>query len=162
MKAEDKIEAFEGFRRGMYSFITLFQFEEGIKHKKSSIAHRIANCISVEFPSYRVDIETLGADIIVWDGNDDIRLAIFWSEQYLSEKEKTKAFDFQKTMKPGLTLGLTILPDKSWILVYRFESNHVEYLHIDKENFSDDVVRQKFFNNEDTRQLKLSLRRKKS
>ena len=162
MTQEERIDIFEGFRKGMHYFLTSYQLPSGIKHRKTAIAHRLALCLSAEFPSYFVDIDTNGADIIVWDGLDDIKLALFWSEQYMTEKEKTKALEFHKAKEPGLTLGFTMLPDRPWLLVYRCESEYVEYLHIDKESFSDEVLRQKFLEDKDEGQLKLSLRKKRT
>ena len=158
---EERIDIFDGFRKGMHYFLTAYQLPEGLRHKKAAIAHRLALCLSAEFPDYFVDIDTDGADILVWDGGSNIKLALFWSEQYLTEKERNKALEFHRRKHPVLTLGFTILPERSWLLVYRFENEYVEYLHIDKESFTDEVLRQRFFEDKDEGQLKLSLRKKR-
>ncbi len=159
---EERIDIFEGFRKGMHYFLSAYQLPPGLKHKKAAIAHRLALCLSAEFPSSFVDIDTNGADIIVWDGDEDIKLALFWGEQYLTEKERNKAIEFHRTKNPGLTLGFTMLPERPWLLVYRFEQEYVEYLHIDKESFADEVLRQRFLEDKDEGQLKLSLRKKRT
>ena len=157
---EEKIDIFEGFRKGMDEFLSSRQLPEGMKKRRSSIAHRIASALAPQFPGYYVDIDTDGADIIIWN-DEEILLALFWGEMYLNSKERSKAMDFHRTRQPGLTLGFTLLPDRAWILVYRFETDYVEYLHIDKESFSDEVLKQCFIDDADDGQLKLSLRKKK-
>ena len=158
---EDRIDIFEGFRKGMNAYLSSWQLPEEMKHRKSSIAHRIAESLTPYFPGYNVDIDTDGADIIVWKG-DSVILALFWSEMYLTGKERKRAMDFQKTRQPGLTLGFTLLPGRAWILVYRFEADYVEYLHINKENFAEEVLKQCFTEDEDEGQLRLSLQKKRN
>ena len=87
---------------------------------------------------------------------------MFWNEQYLTEKERNKALAFHKANTPVLTLGFTMLPDRPWLLVYRFEAEYVEYLHIDKASFADEVLRQRFLEDKDEGQLRLSLRKKRT
>ena len=157
---EERIDIFEGFRKGMNAFLSSEQIPEGLRRRKSSIAHRIASCLAMQFPGYHVDIDTDGADILVWNG-EEILMALFWGEMYLTGKERSRAMEFHRTRQPGLTLGFTLLPDRAWLLVYRFETDYVEYLHIDKESFSDEVLKQCFIDDADEGQLKLSLRKKR-
>ena len=108
---------------------------------------------------YTIDIDTDGADILVWK-DDEIPLAIFWSEGYLTEKEKKKAIEYHREKSPGLTLAFSLLHDRSWILIYRFGDSYVEYLHIDKYTFDENVIKRLIIPEKakDDGQLMLSLK----
>ena len=149
MASEEKLEVFGSFRKGMTAYLSSLS-DDGIKRKKSAYSHRLALSLSPFFPAGTlIDIDTMGADLIVWDGKDKIHLALFWSEDYLTEKERAKAYDFHLAKAPSLTLAFSVLPGKSWLLVYRFEKSYLEYLHIDKETFEETPLRQKAAEAED-------------
>ena len=138
---EERFEIFTAFRLGMAEFFSNDLSDDGKRHRKSSISHRIALRLRPYFPlQYTIDIDTDGADVLIWK-EDEIPLAIFWSEGYLTEKEKKKAIEYHREKAPGLTLAFSLLHDKSWILIYRFDDNYVEYLHIDKETFDETVLK---------------------
>ncbi len=138
---EERFEIFTAFRLGMAEFFSNDLSEDGKRHRKSAISHRIALRLRPYFPlQYTIDIDTDGADVLIWK-EDEIPLAIFWSEGYLTEKEKKKAIEYHREKAPGLTLAFSLLHDKSWILIYRFDDNYVEYLHIDKETFNETVLK---------------------
>ena len=137
---EERFEIFTAFRLGMAEFFSNDLSEDGKRHRKSAISHRIALRLRPYFPlQYTIDIDTDGADVLIWK-EDEIPLAIFWSEGYLTEKEKKKAIEYHREKAPGLTLAFSLLHDNSWILIYRFDDNYVEYLHIDKETFNETVL----------------------
>ena len=137
---EERIDIFEGFRKGMNAFLSSEQIPEGMRRRKSSIAHRIASCLAMQFPGYHVDIDTDGADILVWDG-DTVILALFWSSSYLARDRKLKAIAFHEKENPPLTLAFSLFQDRSRFLVYRIEKGFIDYLHIDKRDFSEEVLR---------------------
>ena len=138
---EERFEIFTAFRLGMAEFFSNDLSDDGKRHRKSAISHRIALRLRPYFPlQYTIDIDTDGADVLIWK-EDEISLAIFWSEGYLTEKEKKKAIEYHREKAPGLTLAFSLLHDKSWILIYRFDDNYVEYLHIDKETFDETVLK---------------------
>ena len=138
---EERFEIFTAFRLGMAEFFSNDLSDDGKRHRKSAISHRIALRLRPYFPlQYTIDIDTDGADVLIWK-EDEIPLAIFWSEGYLTEKEKKKAIEYHREKAPGLTLAFSLLHDKSWILIYRFDDNYVEYLHIDKETFDEAVLK---------------------
>ena len=157
---EERFEIFSAFRLGMIEFFSNDLAEDGMRHRKSSISHRIALRLRPFFPmQYTIDIDTDGADILVWK-DDEIPLAIFWSEEYLTEKEKKKAIEYHREKSPGLTLAFSLLHDRSWILIYRFGDDYVEYLHIDKYTFDENVIKRLIIPEKakDDGQLMLSLR----
>ena len=138
---EERFEIFTAFRLGMAEFFSNDLSDDGKRHRKSAISHRIALRLRPYFPlQYTIDIDTDGADVLIWK-EDEIPLAIFWSEGYLTEKEKKKAIEYHREKAPGPTLAFSLLHDKSWILIYRFDDNYVEYLHIDKETFDETVLK---------------------
>ena len=85
---EERFEIFSAFRLGMIEFFSNDLADDGMKHRKGGISHRIALRLRPYFPMlYTIDIDTDGADVLVWK-EDEIPLAIFWSDGYLTEKEK--------------------------------------------------------------------------
>ena len=138
---EERFEIFSAFRLGMIEFFSNDLADDGMKHRKGAISHRIALRLRPYFPlQYTIDIDTDGADVLIWK-DEEIPLAIFWSDDYLTEKEKKKAIEYHRRKNPGLTLAFSLLHDRSWILVYRFGDDFVEYLHIDKETFEETVIK---------------------
>ena len=157
---EERFEIFSAFRLGMIDFFSNDLADDGMRHRKSSVSHRIALRLRPYFPmQYTIDIDTDGTDILIWK-DEEIPLAVFWSDDYLTEKERKRAIEYHRERKPGLTLAFSLLRDRSWILVYRFENDYVEYLHIDKESFSEDVLKRLLLPEKakDDKQLMLSLR----
>ncbi len=136
----EKIECFSSFRASMLEYFSSYKDEEG-KKKKSTISHRIALALQNNFPSSYVDIDYNGADILVRNDKKEDVLAIFWSNTYLTEKEKEKAQHYHIEHKPMLTLAFSLLEEKDYILIYRFEDDYLEYLHINKIDFSEYLLK---------------------
>ena len=136
----EKIECFSAFRKSMLDYFDSFREEDG-KRRKSTISHRIALSIASNFPSCSVDIDYDGVDILVKDPERNDVLAIFWSNDYLKENEKEKAQNYHLSHKPMLTLAFSLLEDRDYILIYRFEDNYLEYLHINKNDFSEMLLK---------------------
>lgn len=162
MADQEKLEVFDSFRKGMTCYFSSL-VDDGIRRKKSARTHRIALSLTPFFPSdVIIDIDTTGADLLVWDGKEKMHLALFWSDDYLTEKERARAYDFHLSNSPALTLAFSVLPDKDWILVYRFEKSFIEYLHIDKATFEETLLRQKAAGAEEDGQMFLRLPAKRS
>ena len=136
----EKIECFSSFRQSMLEYFDSFK-EEDRKRRKSTISHRIALSIGRNFPGLSVDIDYDGVDILVRDTSGKDVLAIFWSNTYLTEKEKEKAQNYHLTHSPMLTLAFSLLEEKDYLLIYRFEDNYLEYLHINKIDFSEMLLK---------------------
>ena len=101
------------------------------------------------FPqSYSIDIDIQGTDILVKNG-ETIPLSVFWSSTYLTKAEKDKAQKFHTDKKPTLTLAFSMLEEKDYILVYRFEKEYLEYLHINKTDFSERLLKRCIIGKED-------------
>ncbi len=124
----------------MLDYFELYKEEEK-KCRKSTISHRIALRLAKYFPSSLVDIDYNKADILVHQDGERDTLAIFWSNTYLTADEKEKAQNYHLEHKPALTLAFSLLDDKDYILIYRFEDNYLEYLHINKLDFSERLLK---------------------
>ena len=141
MESRVQIEIFEAFRKGMRSYFKLPELPKSMRAKHSSVSARVASALRHFFPdSVNVDIDLLGADILIWDDNGPL-LALFWSSSYLAKGRKEKAIAFHEKYSTPLTLAFSLFPDKERFLVYRIEEGYIEYLHIDKNTFSEEVLR---------------------
>ena len=160
--ALEKIEIFSAFRKAMLDYFSTYGEEE--KHRrKSTVSHRIAVNLSRHFsPSCKIDIDINSTDIMV-EEDGSIPLAVFWSSTYLTQSEKDKAQHFHIEKKPVLTLAFSMLEDKDYILVYRFEKEYLEYLHINKEDFSENLLKRCLIEDKkDSEQLLLDIRKKRT
>ena len=136
-----RIDVFDNFRKAMLNYFSHCAKPDEEKKKKSTTSHRIAIELSRQFPpNCQIDIEYMNADIIVRSGND-ILLVLLWSHDYLTEKDKEKAKSLHIEKAPLLTLAFSLLEEKSYILIYRFEKEYLEYLHIDKSDFSERIIK---------------------
>ena len=88
-------------------------------------------------------------------------LALFWSSTYLTEKERSKALGFHRQYSPSLTLAFSMLEEKDYLLIYRFESDYVDYLHIDKTDFSEMLLKRCMIGRSEDGQLMLDVMRRK-
>ena len=91
-------------------------------------------------------------------GNEE--MALYWQDGYLSAREKSEAQNFHREKK-CFTLAFSLLPDKDYFLIYRFAENYTDYLHISREDFSEEVLK-RCNNDEDifADQLQLKLTKK--
>lgn len=136
----EKIECFSSFRQSMLDYFASSPIDDR-RRKKSTFSHRIALCIEKNFPSFLVDIDYDKTDILVHTKEGNEILAIFWSNTYLTTEEKNKAQNYHLSHKPRLTLAFSLLEEKDYILIYRFEDNYLEYLHINKIDFSEELLK---------------------
>lgn len=141
---------FSAFRKALQSFWMEDAMLLERRKKRAAISHRIAHYLEGEpFEGYMVDlfyqVKLKGRDvfpeIILHNRKDDIAMAIFWEEGYLTEEEQAEVRRFHEEAKPFLTLAFAFLPEKNYFLVYRFEEEYVEYLHISKGDFSEEVLK---------------------
>ena len=140
MNRERQIELFDDFRRSMLSYFSVYDSRREEKRKKSTTSHRIALALSKEMEGTEADLDLDGVDILVHIKEKPV-LALFWSSTYLTEKEKEKARLYHISSSPALTLAFSLLEDKDYLLVYRFEKDYLEYLHINKEDFSEYLLK---------------------
>ena len=135
----ERIQVYSAFREAMLDYFSSSRDDE--KRRKSTISHRIATKMMKYFPEeYSVDIDLDGLDILIHSGKKPL-LAVSWSNTYLTEKEKEEARHYHMENSPRLTLAFSLLDDKDYILVYRFEKDYLEYLHIDKNTFSEKLLK---------------------
>lgn len=161
-QAIGKIECFSAFRKSMLDYFAS-SGDDGKRRRKSTISHRIALSMQSNFPSQIVDIDYDKADILVHTGDGEDILAVFWSNTYLTQAEKEKAQHFHLSHNPALTLAFSLLEDKDYILVYRFESNYLDYLHINKSDFSEMLLKRCLIEDEkEKKEPSLFTKKKKS
>jgi len=79
-------------------------------------------------------------DILVHDRKGKVEMAIYLSDDYLEKKtrENAKAFSSSHVC---LTVALSILPEKDYFLIYRFTKEYTDYLHYDRETFTEEVIK---------------------
>lgn len=165
MQESELLDIYQSFRKGMEAFFQLPALPRTLKPKRASISARLATSLRPYFPSnVNIDTDLLGTDILVWDENGLI-LALFWSSSYLAKKRKLSAISFHEREQTPLTLACSLFPGKNHFLVYRIENGFIDYLHVDKNTFSEDVLRRCTIDegrrNPDQLLLPLKVRRKK-
>lgn len=161
-KYTEKIEIFSSFRAAMLEYFDLYKEKGKEGRKKSTQSHRVALKLAKHFPSScNIDIDLNGVDILV-EEDGIFPLAVFWSSTYLTQGEKDKAQAFHEEKKPTLTLAFSMLEDKDYILVYRFENEYLEYLHINKSDFSEKLLKRCLIDGEEeNKQLMLDIKKRK-
>ncbi|NLZ67557.1 MAG: hypothetical protein GX903_00920 [Spirochaetales bacterium] len=121
------------------------------RKKRAGVSHHLAIYLErllpyVQFIDLGYEIKLKGKDIypdiLLHNRVDEIQLAIFWQDGYLSKTEQDAVKRFNEETKANLTLAFAILPDKEYFLVYRFEEDCVQYMHIDKETGQDEFLKQ--------------------
>lgn len=129
---ETSIEIYDDFKRGLETLLARDRDLFGKDIRKETLACRLAMYLAQIFPpEWFVDISVEGADLLVWDRNERIALALFISRDYVSEKGKEKARNFHSSRNCMLTLAFTLFSDeKDYILIYRFERLFLDYIHI--------------------------------
>ncbi|MBQ0070330.1 MAG: hypothetical protein KBS81_00495 [Spirochaetales bacterium] len=136
----EKIQIFDAFRATMLDYF--FRYGEKLERgRKATVSHRIAMLMQKHVPlDAEIDIDIDGTDILLTrDGIEE--LAIFWSSTYMTEREKEKAQKYHTEKSPHLTLAFSLLEDKDYLLVYRFEEDYLEYLHINRKDFSEKLLK---------------------
>lgn len=159
----NQIELFSSFKSAMLEYFNKYSNEKNEKKKKSTISHRLALLLEKNIlAATDVDIDIDGFEIVVKEKEKKL-LAILWSNSYLTEKEKEKAKKLHSLFSPRLTLAFSLLSDKDYILVYRFENDYLDYLHINKSDFSQNILKRCLVSdsNDDSEQLVLFPKRKR-
>ncbi len=140
-KGSEILDIFDAFRKGLEAYSALPMIPHRLKARHSSTSTRLAMALRPYFPpSVSIDTDLLGADVVVWEG-DEIILGLFWSSSYLSRERRMKAISFHEKEKPLLTLAFSLFPERQKMLVYRIEDGFVDYLYLDRDTFSEEVLR---------------------
>ena len=141
MRAEDILDIYEAFRKGMEAYFMLPEVPRRMRPRRGCTTARLVMALRPFFPrTVSVDADLSGADILVWDESGPI-LALFWSSSYLARDRKLRAIAFHEKENPPLTLAFSLFQDRNRFLVYRIEKGYIDYLHIDKRDFSEEVLR---------------------
>ncbi|MBO8435766.1 MAG: hypothetical protein IAA97_02145 [Spirochaetes bacterium] len=135
------LDTFASFKSGMQQYLARPEIPKELKPRHESTSTRIAACLRPFFPpAVNIDTGLMGADIVIWKG-DQIILALFWSSSYLGKERRLKAIAFHEKRKPLLTLAFSIFPKQDTLLVCRIENGFIDYLHIKKDTFMEEVLR---------------------
>lgn len=131
VEREENIDTYSSFKKALK---LLFKYDRKLflkKTKKETLASRMAIYLTTFFgKEWFVDVAVDGADLLVWDRNENIALALFLSKDYISALGKEKARNFHETRNSALTLAFSLLSEKDYILIYRFETEFVDYMHL--------------------------------
>jgi hypothetical protein len=121
------------------------------KKKRAGVSHRLALYLERLLPfalyidlGYEVKLKNgeIYPDILIHGRRGDISMAVFWQDGYLSKSEQEEIKKFTEETGCALTLAFSLLPEKEYFLIYRFEDNYIQYLHVDKETGADMFLKQ--------------------
>lgn len=140
-----EIEIFDAFRSALKILSSRDKTLLGNKKNKIAITHRLAYYLENSFiPGCYVDIfysiDRYSPDLLVHDRKGEILLAIWWQDDYLSKPLREEAKLFHEEFG-CLSLAFSLLSDKDYYLVYRFASTYTDYLHIAREDFSENLLK---------------------
>lgn len=140
-KRSAKIQIYEAFLKGLKEYFRDYENEMGSGLRKSTLSHRISKALLHSFPlSSESKIDYKGSDILIKNGKRNL-LSIVWSNTYLTKDDKKRLLKADKDLNAELSLGISIFDRKSYILLYRFEQEAVEYVHINKSDFSETLIK---------------------
>lgn len=111
--------------------------------------------------------KTFFPDIVLHDRSQEqpVRLlAVVCRDNYLSEDEQISLHELQETGNCELTLALSFLPQKNYLLIYRADNYKMEYYHFLRDELDCIILkRREIEGTGDAEQLKLgiSLRRRR-
>lgn len=150
MSRETEIQLFDAFALALKKLCSDDYLLFSSQRKKGPITHRIAMYLEMELNSSNMICDTQFVlkgenrsylpDIIVHDRKGNEKMALFWQDGYLSAHDREEARDFHRE-KQCFTLAFSLLPEKGYFLIYRFAENYTDYLHISREDFSEQVLR---------------------
>ncbi len=150
MSRETEIQLFDAFAQALKKLCKDDYLLFSTQRKKSPITHRIAMYLEAELNNSSMicdtqfvlkgESRTYIPDIIVHNRMGNEEMALYWQDGYLSARDKEEARDFHKEKK-CFTLAFSLLPEKEYFLIYRFAENYTDYLHISREDFSEEVLR---------------------
>lgn len=139
---------FEAFQEALRDLMTKDSWLFGQRKPKAAIAHALAthmqhrlreklalsldkeDALYLTLPKDLVfDIMMDDTDILLHDRNGKCVLAVMLFKDYLTKKEGD---DLKKKNKPHqLTLGVTFLQGKPYLLIYRVNKETIDYYHYD-------------------------------
>lgn len=170
---EDEILFFDAFCQALKRLCSKDYLLFSTQKKKAPITHRIAMYLETILASdsyicdtqfvVKTEARAFTPDIVVHDRMGHEYMALYWQDGYLSAREKEDARDFH-SQTGCFTLAFSLLPERDYFLIYRFAATYTDYLHISREDFSEQVLKrcstdEDIFDDQLT--LKLTRRRKK-
>lgn len=147
----ENIKLFTSFKQALLMLVENDHALLDNRKKRASISHRIALYLERLVPyvkyidlSYEVKIKgkDIYPDVMFHDRLGNIQLGLFWEEGYLSKADQEEIKRFHEETKAGLTLAFSILPERSYFLIYLVEDNLIQYFHLDKESGHDEYLKQ--------------------
>lgn len=147
----ENIDTFSLFKKALEDLVESDSFLFARKARRESFSCRMAQHLNKFFGfGWYIDAAIEGSDLLIWDRQGNIPLALFIAKDYISSSQKDKARLFHLTMKPALTLALSLLEGKDYMLIYRFEKEYIDYMHIyPDQNYQDTVLKRCLINDDD-------------
>ncbi len=125
------IDTFSLFKKALMELCESDTYLFAKKAKRESFSCRMAQHLNKYFGAeWYIDAAIDGSDLLIWDRQGNMALALFISRDYVSALQKEKARLFHSSNAPSLTLALSLIEKKDYMLIYRFEDEYIEYLHI--------------------------------
>ncbi len=139
----ENIDTFALFKKALKILCEEDTFLFAKKAKREAFSCRMAQHLNRYFGSeWYIDAALFGSDIMIWDRQGNIALALFIAKDYVTAHQKEKARLFHLEQKPALTLALSLLEGKDYALIYRFEKEYIDYLHIyPAQDYEDRVLK---------------------
>ena len=146
----ENIDTFQLFKKALKLLCEEDTFLFAKKSKREAFSCRMAQHLNRYFGSaWYIDAAIDGSDLLIWDRQGNIAIALFIAKDYVSTIQKEKARRFHLEKKPALTLALSLLEGKDYALIYRFEKEFIDYLHIYPEQDYEDKVLKRCLINDD-------------
>lgn len=168
---------FESFNKALFSFLKEDEQVLSYSRSKATFAHCLASQLHrslrsvlgmsedeasltyFELPlSIRVDIMVDGCDILVHNRKGTKLLAVILSHDYLTKAQQEHLFKL-KDEGVELVLGVSMLQQKEYVLIYSPKSESLEYYHFNKnDGTTRHLMQREVESEEDSRQLSLGIK----
>ena len=137
----ENIDTFSLFKKALKELVESDSFLFARNARREAFSCRMAQHLNRYFGNeWYIDAAIDGSDLLIWDRQGNIPLSLFIAEDYVSSVQKDKARLFHLSMKPALTLALSLLEGKDYMLIYRFEKEYIDYMHVYPDHEYQDTV----------------------
>lgn len=161
----ENIDTFSLFKKALKELVESDSFLFARKERREAFSCRMAQHLNKYFGyGWYIDAAIDGSDLLVWDRQGNIPLALFIAKDYVTAAQKDRARLFHLTAKPALTLALSLLEGKDYMLIYRFEKEYIDYMHIyPDQDYQDTVLKRCLIKDDDDKDPTLfKIRRKRT
>lgn len=147
----ENIDTFTLFKKALRDLVESDSFLFARKAKREAFSCRMAQHLNKYFGSeWYIDAAIEGSDIIIWDRQGNIPLSLFIAKDYVNSVQKDRARLFHLQHNPALTLALSLLEGKDYMLIYRFEKEYIDYMHVyPDQDYQDTVLKRCLIKDDD-------------